>query len=51
MRIAEKEVGPPVGSGTSCPRDVGVARVREREVEREKETPTLRPISKFRNLT
>lgn len=31
MRIAEKEVGPPVGSGTSCPRDVGVARERERQ--------------------
>lgn len=45
MRIAEREVGPPVGSGTSCPRDVGVAR------ERETEAPTLRPISKFRNLT
>lgn len=47
MRIAEREVGPPVGSGTSCPRDVGVARERERE----EEAPTLRPISKFRNLT
>lgn len=36
MRIAEKEVGPPVGSGTSCPRDVGVARERERSRKRER---------------